>query len=273
MFCRLEVGKKTNINSIIDLAKGNLSPEDSLKVLEEVNRNPEASRELDDVSNLMNFVAVEGESVFEEPEHSAAAKPWRWRELFGSRILASPITAVAAAFVLLVGFVLASSLTTSKYYDLTQMDGLEFESRVRGPGQEDFAIAYQHFSEGRYDESIRLLERYIRAFPHSDLVDYAHYSAGAIYLLASHKSFLSLFPSFDPERVMKGLDHLNVAASTASNVRVIDDSHWLRAKGFLMLHRIEDALSELRIVESLNGPKRDQASELIARIREVKNGV
>ncbi len=271
--------KEQNMSSIRDLALGKLSPEESLKVLEELERNPEASEELDVVADLMNFVALQGEDFFEREqdavfmgESSAKRIVWKIEEFLRPKRLAYPIAASVVLFVLMSVLVVASALTTSRYFPLTKIDRLEFESRVRGPGLQDFAMAYQSFSERRYDETIRLLERFIRAFPQSELVDYAHYSAGATYLVSSKQSFLSLFPSFDHERVTRGLEHLELAIQKSSNPRTIEDSHWLRAKGYLMLDKSDVAIAELQMVESLNRLKRDQASRLVSEIQEIQKG-
>ncbi|MFQ5797915.1 MAG: tol-pal system YbgF family protein [Bacteroidota bacterium] len=271
--------KERNTSSIRDLALGKLSPEESLKVLEKLERNPEASEELDVVADLMNFVAIQGEGLFEREqdavfvgESSAKRIVWKVEELLRPKKLAYPIAALVVLFVLMSVLVVASALTTSRYYSLTKIDRLEFESRVRGPGLQDFAMAYQSFSESRYDEAIRLLERFIRAFPQSELVDYAHYSAGATYLVSSEQSFLSLFPSFDHERVTRGLEHLELAIQKSSNPRTIEDSRLLRARGYLMLDKSKKAIAELRIVESLNGLKREQASRLISELQEIEKG-
>ncbi|MEK6571463.1 MAG: outer membrane protein assembly factor BamD, partial [Bacteroidota bacterium] len=256
-----------------------LSPEDSLKVLEELEQSPDASAELEAVANLLNFVATHGKEVFEREREATPARSslvggiiQRLEGFLHSRRFSYPIAAILVVFVVIGGLMVVSSLTTSEYYPLTQIERQEFESRVRGPGLQDFTMAYQAFSEARYDETIRLLERFIRAFPKSELVDYAHYSAGATYLVASERSFLFLFPSFEQDRVMRGLEHLELAIKKSSNPRTIEDSHWLRAKGYLMLGQADQAMAELQIVESMKGLKRESASRLISEIQKLQKG-
>jgi len=259
---------------MVDFALGNMSPEESLEVLEYLEQHPDASKDLDLASGLLNFVALHAEDVFEANNESVVAKRSvgrniaEWLEgIFRSRRL---VYSIAVVFLAIVGLVAASWLNTSKYYGLTKMDGLPFESIVRGPGEQDFVIAQQLFSEKRYDESIRQLERFLKAFPRSELADYAHYSAGAVCLVGSQRSVVLLFPSHDPAHVRQGLNHLDIAVHTSSNVRIIEESHWLRAKGFLMLDMPEEAIAELGKVESLDGVRKADAFHLAATIKEIK---
>jgi hypothetical protein len=260
--------------SISDLVLGKLSPEESLRLLEEIERDPSASEELEFAAELLRFAAVHGKSVFERAEYlspQASGKPRTVAERLESYLHVRNLAYPAIVLVVMLGLVTASHLSRDKYYPLTGIEGVEFESRVRGPGQEDLDAAQQFYAEGQPDESIRVLERYIRAFPRSEVIDYVHYSTGTIYLLSSRRSFLSLFPSYDHERVMHGLDHLDSALHNSTNVHIIENSHWLRAKAFLMRHRPYDALVELEGLKSLGGSRSDQASELISEIRRIEN--
>ncbi len=266
-----------NMSSISDLALGKLSPVESLKVLEEAEKDPQASMELDLATDLLNFVALEGKELFERERATAYARRsavksifWKVNDLLGARRFAYPLAALVVLMILVGGLALTSSLTTSEYYPLTVIQRLDFESRVRGPGLQDFDMAYEAFSGGQYDETIRLLERFIRAFPENELVDYAHYSVGATYLVSSRKNFMTLFPSFEDGSVIRGLENLELAIQKSSNPRTIEDSHWIRAKGYLMLDKPERALAELLIVQSLNGLRKEQASRLILDIKDIQ---
>ena len=268
---------ESNMSSISDLALGILSPEESLKILEEVEKNPQASMELELATDLLNFVALEGKELFERKQATVYARRsavksivWKINDLLGARRFAYPLAALVVLMILIGGLALTSFLTTSEYYPLTVIQRLDFESRVCGPGLQDFDMAYEAFSRGQYDETVRLLERFIRAFPESELVDYAHYSVGATYLVSSRKSFMTLFPSFEDGSVIRGLENLELAIQKSSNPRTIEDSHWIRAKGYLMLDNPERALAELLIVQSLNGLRKEQASRLILDIKDIQ---
>jgi len=269
--------KRIPRESISDLVLGKLSPEESLKLLEEIERDPSASEELELVTGMLRFAVVHGKEVFEPMEVASTPEvspPRGVAELLRSylrvRKLKYPVAALVVVCVIALGFVAASHLSTDEYYPLTIIESIEFDSRVRGPGQEDLDAAQHLYAEGEPDESLRLLERYVRAFPRSGVIDYVHYSAGAIYLMRSQRSFLSLFPSYDQERVRRGLAHLDSAAHISTNLRIVENSRWLRAKAFLMVRRPEDALGELEKLRSLKGSKSSQASQLISEIQRIQ---
>jgi hypothetical protein len=44
-----------DINTLVDFALGKLSTEDSLKIIQEIERNPQASRDLEFILKLMCF--------------------------------------------------------------------------------------------------------------------------------------------------------------------------------------------------------------------------
>jgi tetratricopeptide (TPR) repeat protein len=270
------MGKNTDRNRIVDLALGKLSPEESLKLLEEIETDPDASRELELANTVLNFVHLHGEEVFGPEKASMPSKAIQWdaillngREFFRRKRFAYPAVVALGALAILGVLVTASHFSTSRYYRLTKIDEMEFDTRLRGPGQEDFVLASDYLLNRRYDESIRVLERYIRAFPRSDLLQFAHYSAGAVYLVSAHSSVVSLFPTYDRERVTRGLSHLSYAETGTSSIKLEEEARWLRAKGFLMLDEPDEALAELQRVVLLNGSRKREATDLISEIRRI----
>jgi tetratricopeptide (TPR) repeat protein len=160
-----------------------------------------------------------------------------------------------------------SVATTGKFSTLAYVEAPTFDHRVRSSTQLDIGAVNQLCGEERYDEALRLLDRFIRAYPQSAWVAYAHYSAGLIYLHIAYRSTLGLFPSYDPVHVAAGLDHLEISATISPNVRLVEESCWLRAKGFLMLERPDEALLELQKMELLDGSLKTEAADLIRKIQ------
>ena len=270
------MGKKIDRNKIVDLTLGNLSPEESLKLLEEIETDPDASHDLELANAVLNFVQVHGKEVFGPEKASTSSRAFRWdaillkvQDVIRRKRFAYPAILALGTFVMLALLVTASHVSTGKYYQLTKIDEVEFGARLRGPGKEDFALASDYLLQGRYDESIRLLERYIRAYPGSDLLKFAHYSAGAIYLLSAHSSVVSLFPTYDRDRVTKGLNHLSLVEIGPTSIKLEEEARYLQAKGFLMLDRPDEALAELLGVVLLNGSRKEDATELISEIRRI----
>jgi len=138
------MSKRIPRESISDLVLGKLSPEESLKLLGEIERDPSASEELELVTGMLRFAAVHGREVFEPMK--AASKPEvspprgvaeLLRSYLPVRKLKYPAAALIVVSVIALAFVTASHLSTDEYYPLTILESVEFDSRVRGPGQED----------------------------------------------------------------------------------------------------------------------------------------
>ena len=267
---------KVNHSKLVDLASGRLPAEEVLEILDKLEHDPEASEELDLIVALMDVSKAEGANIFEGAGYRVPETHPRWRQVLEGTIEGMGRKKIAfglaGAAVLIAGLFLSSSITTSKYLELAEQAKPEFDIPLRGPAAEDFTQARQLFVEGKYDESIRTMERHIRAFPQGDLVDFAHYVAGATYLASSRKSYLTLFPSFDADRVRQGMSHLELAITTSTNIRVIEDARWLRAAGYLMLGRPQEAVDELHAVASLNGVKKEEALRLASRIEDIQKG-
>jgi hypothetical protein len=60
-------------------------------------------------------------------------------------------------------------------------------------------------------------------------------------------------------------------AQSSSNGRLLEDAHWLLAKGELMLSDLQSANDELRIVVRMNGSRRDEAADMIETLQTVHN--
>lgn len=259
------------MNQVTDFALGKLTPQESLRVLDLLDGDAEASRHLDFVSDIVRVGAEYGEEIFES--RLAPAGYWgrlwfvttRWlRSAMTSRWWIRPAFASALSIVLLMGTLeIVSHAVTSRYYQLTTIDRLALEPTTRGQVDAEYDGACRLVAQGRYTDAIRAFERFIRAYPGDDLRYLAQYSAGATYLLSAHRSIGPFFPSYDVETVIRGLGHLQRAADNSGNRRINEEAHWLRAKGFLMMDAPASAIAELRLVVRLNGPKKDDAAELL----------
>ncbi|MGB5875262.1 MAG: hypothetical protein WBH56_16200 [Bacteroidota bacterium] len=251
-----------------DLALGHLTPEESLRLLDRIEVDPNASEELDLHIEMVNFAEARGNEIFgARPDRAGGDGIFSgvresapvWVQSF------RPAYVLRAAVVLLFPVLLllgADWMLTDPYAELARVERPEFRVMVRGGDQEDIDLAYRLLDAGQHEGSLRLLERFVRAFPESEILDYVHYSAGAVYLMTAQRSFLSLFLSYDRERTAAGLDHLRHAIDHSSNMRLIEESHWLRAKGYLMLHFPEEAREELQLVIGLDGGRKNDATRL-----------
>ncbi len=264
------MAKRIQSSTIIDFALGKLTPAESLGLLESIEKDPRASEELDLVVDLMNEAA--------DPQSSMFKTPVTYRKSFLSRAVGSIIERIgshpflypAGAFGSLVaalGIIASINIVSGNRLDeLTGIDRTAFSWNARGADNSDIAGAYVCFTHGEYSKSLSLLDRHLRLEPGDDLAPYVHYTAGAVCLIASKRRYFALFQTYDAALVSEALRHLSSAIGRSTNRRLLEESRFLRAKGFLMINKPSEAIVELDAVRSLNGPRCDEAMQMIERI-------
>jgi len=261
--------KKKPDYSMADLVMGNVPPDEALRMLEAIERDPVASKELDLQTDLLNLASSEGKEIF-EPAPFVRPSPVPWLDRlpfrFPPRSVLVPLGALASVAVLWFGLWSISSLTRPPHDELAQIGRSDLEFRTRGDMRDELAAVPALCSEGRFDDVIRLSERFIRAYPASELTGFAHYSAGLGYLASARRSTLGLFPSFDPARVGKALEHLTPLAVGSTQEPMAEDALWLQAKGLLMVENPDAARAALSRLAAMNGRRAVDAQELIRRI-------
>ncbi|MCK5573537.1 MAG: hypothetical protein KAJ12_12290, partial [Bacteroidetes bacterium] len=260
-------------SKLSDLVLGHLSPEESLRLIDQIESDPEASSDLEFYVEAVNFAATE---VFGTVHRRAqrGKYPRGVEESLATWLpLRRPdrlILVGALALVLCLFLFGAGWLLESRYAGLAGVERPQFEVLIRSGEQEDVDIAYRLLNAGKHEEALRLLERYVRAFPESEIADYAHYSAGAIHLMTAKKSFFWFFHMYDRERTLAGMVHLRLAIDRSWNFRLIEESHWLRAKGYLMQEMPEEASEELQLVIGFDGRRKIDATRLLHEISRVR---
>jgi hypothetical protein len=261
----------TQKKSVVDMACGRLTPDESLHMLEEVERNPETSAAFETAVDLVNLSSEGEENIFRDADDGGKSL-WRamtWWVM--DRCEIHPVLyPVGGLFLLLMScFVImaANSVWMGRYEELTGIDRTVFEWNVRGPGDGEVAIAYHFFTTGDYEQSLAHLERYMRSRPDERGEGFAEYTAGVVCLLSARKTMFGLFPTYSSSMVSRGLDHLKLAADRSTNPRLVEESHFLRAKGFLMLGQKEAALVEFDAVKALGLIRSEEASQIVARLQ------
>jgi tetratricopeptide (TPR) repeat protein len=260
------MSEKIPIDKIVDFAAGRLSREESLALLDQIEHDPQASQDLDLIASMMEIIDKDGKELFKSRPEVFSSFFSRLKAIISSAALklrSHPVLSGAVAFAAVFVALMLMLPPSSPYGNLASLNDFDLGATVRGVGLEEFNVGFDLYHRGNYEESIRLFERYIRAFPKSRLVEYAHYSAGAAYLRWSEWRFFSLFVGFNQARVHQGMWHLHQVVQSSRNSRLLEDAHWLLAKGELMLADMQGAADELRIVVGMKGSRHDEADELL----------
>jgi tetratricopeptide (TPR) repeat protein len=263
-------------SKLSDLALGHLTPEESLRLLDRIEDDPIASEELDLHIEMVNTVKAGGDEIFGARQDRTAGEGFfsgvresapTWAQSLRLAYVLRATVALLVPILILLG---VDWVLRDPYAELAQVEGPEFNVLVRAGGQEDIDLAYRLLDAGQREEALRLFERYARAFPQSEIIDYVHYSAGAVHLRSAQRSFFSLFLSYDQDRTAAGMTHLRDALDRSANMHLIEESHWLLAKGYLMLHMPEEAREELQLVMGLDGWRKNDATRLFHEISNLR---
>ena len=254
------------IGKIVDFAAGRLSREESLALLEVIEHDRQASQDLELIASLMDVVEKDGEELFEGEilDHPRVLSRLRsFASNLLQRLRAHPVLSGAAAFAVVFAAVMLMLPMSSPYGSIASVRDFDFGASVRGVELEEFAVAFELYRQGRFDESARQFERYLRAFPRSEMSEYAHYAAGAAYLQWSEWRLGSVYIGYDRGRVQEGMKHLDEVVQTSRNLRLLEDVHWLRMKGYLMISDPQAALEESDTIVRMGRNRREAAEEMI----------
>lgn len=269
------MSKRVPTSKITDFAAGHLNREESLALLAEIERDEDASRELDLVASMMEVSRREGADLFVEPGLERArvhslflSLVWDW--LF-PKFREYPALSGVVAFAVVLALLLALVPPSSPYGDFASVRDFDYGETVRGVDLPELERALGLCNRGEYEDAAKLFERQARAFPRSELADYAQYSAGAVYLRWSEWRVASFYVGYDRRRVEEGLVHLREVVRSATNRRLLEDTHWLLAKGHLMAGRIGDALDEFRYVEEMEGSRSTDAARMIRELQALNS--
>ncbi len=260
--------KKTpNRKPLSDFVLGKLPPEESLKMLDEIERDPHASKEVDTLAGLATLGAA-GDRVFTESRMGLGDRLAAMLKKFRD-VLVHRRVILAGSFGLLIlaaAVFLADRIVRNPYDNLARVHPDDLVSLVRGPMEDDFTKAYGRIADGNYDDALRTFERFLRAYPRSPLAGYAHYSAGMVCLLSARHTTLGLAPRYNPERVSQALLHLRAAGDGGALPGLVEESHFQSAKAYLMLGRTEDAMNELQAVLATRGQLYSDAVTMMSKI-------
>jgi hypothetical protein len=241
-------------DTLLAFARGRLSREDSMRILEAIERDQTLSKELEEILLLMRAADDEPSERHDEQ-----------KTLFFEPAL-KYVLRIAAVLVLgVLSLAALSEVTKAKHHDLARVEDINFNSQWRGMSNEDVDIGRTLFLAGEHDAAIVHLERIARAIPPDESACVVHWMIGAMLLETAEGSTVGLFPSYDSARVRRALDHLGIAFHS-SNSRLIEDTQLLRMKAFLMLEFPQEAVHEGESYLKTESVERSAVIDLLKRI-------
>jgi hypothetical protein len=249
---------KVDRELLIAFALGRLSPDEAMKVLSEVEKDPALSAELEEIV-LLNRAA-------EDEDHPRAVprRPGRTLE----PVIVYSLRAAAALVLLFVLLVGISETTKDRYHDLARVGYRMQPAKWRGEGDAAIQNALNLAEGGRSTEAIRILDAYAYENPPGEEVAVVHLMIGTMMLEGAERGTLHLFPSYDTAQVHLALQHL-ARAMISKNPLLLDEAHYLKMKALLMLGLPSSAILDgQEFLKSCN-VEHGQVATLLARINQV----
>lgn len=257
---------KLSSSQLSDFVLGKLSPEESLRVLDELERDPEASKTVDYYTSLLAYAKGEGRSVFEERvngrQGGSFAGVRRAARLVSRRRWVFAAAAILALGVFMGLLMRGKSLLWGDDARYAVLSEVEFGVGIRTEADDNLSVAINLFHAGEYDRSIRVLERLNKGEQLHPFPDFVNYSLGVVHLVAAEGSVSGPIKVFDREHVRQGLWSLNRAAIMTANPRLAEEAYWLMAKGHLMVGERAEGIRFLQKVVELGGQRGGEARRL-----------
>ena len=257
---------KLTPSQLSDFVLGKLSPEESLRVLDELERDPEASKTVDYYSSLLAYAQGEGKEVFEGRVIAAQPHPLagvrRAMEVVSSRRWVFAAAAMLALAIAVAVLVRGKSILWGEDAAYAALADVEFGVGIRAEADDNMMIAMNLFRQAEYDQSITVLERLLKAEPAHPFPDRVNYALGLVHLVAAGQGGTESVRVFDRSHISRGLESLQRAIMLTASPRLAEEAHWLSAKGQLMLGRREDGIRALDAVIQVGGRREADARQL-----------
>lgn len=245
--------------SLADFALGRLSSEESLKVLDFIERNDAKNKELDDIIRILALGSyVRGPESGRNELDQSGPRPARVSPSF-----LSVISRMAAVVLVVVGGVLvAGERSKPKNLELIEANAADIDVTTRSRSDGVVAIAYALLLEGDNRRASELLNWCVEVLPDGEDLAYAHLVRGGMLLIDSKQEHLGVFSHFDTNLVNLGLAELEMASRESAPRRVRECADWLAAKGNLMIGEELRAIQYLNDVEEAGGIRQAEAKSL-----------
>jgi hypothetical protein len=245
--------------SLVDLALGKLTPEQSLEVIDKLEQDPFKSSELELIINIL--ASAEALPAIEDSRNNPKrGYPSGVRERRSDFTLAMRS---AAAIVLLLGSVfLSGEFSEAPYASLIRVCAEDMDVRTRGESAEIVEIAYALVLEGDNVRATELVNWCLNAFPEGEESAQAHLLKGGMLLMASKRSVLGFFSHYDTVLAARGLSELHLAFGQTNQRRLKECALWLGVKGNLMVGNKSAALNQIETLELIGGTRQADARRM-----------
>jgi hypothetical protein len=176
------------------------------------------------------------------------------------------LSVISAATLIVIFGVLAgmSSIITPRYFDATTIAPVTFTLR----GQAALGSGLDAIHRKDYQAALYSFQRIIDTNPMTDEALLASYFTGSIHLTIAQRSYLGLFPSFEPLQVDSGITALTSVLERiekTGNISFLEEQcHFLLGKAWLMKNNVPKARQELERTIQFQGPQKHESTWILS---------
>ncbi len=180
-----------------------------------------------------------------------------------------PLYAMAGVFVVGLIYVVllaVSGITTPDNYKYAAITDLSEDYLTRGRNTELFLKSFEAIESENYPRAVEYLKQDIRHNINDETIFYSYYVLGLTYLEMSESRVLGLFPSYDHNYAVEGINNLQRSVDLNTSGRFDNiklDAYFYLAKGNLMLNKEKTAKDYLKLVISQKGGKMNEAAGIL----------
>ncbi len=259
------------LSVLVDFAAGRLSPEEALHVLDELERDKEASAIVDTTIDLLEASNEDGKWLFGPQIAERSSRLWpvlavqRWKQKAKTMRwrFAGAVASLALCLAAFIVFRNPPSQLMAREASVTEGD-LHF--LVRGGTITEIEWASHLLNTGHPSEAIDLLEWYIRAFHNSSSLSVAHFLAGIAWMMNSQHEVGGIYLSIDEESVRRAIVHFELVEADSTANSLVSDARWYKARAYLMIGDIASATAALRKLIAAEGPHAQDAKNILERL-------
>lgn len=248
---------------LVEFALGKLSPEESLRILDAVGKDPELSGDLEHILLMLNEGEREGLLQHQNYGNGGESGP-RLREWsrFGRQAIRT-----AAVLCMIVG---AGSITREiskpPHCAIATVGDSDLEFRTRSGSEDVLSAARGLLLDGTPDDALRLTEWYLAVYPEGSARSEAHLLRATAFLIEAKRTRVGVFVSFDSGLVEQAWSELQKAKTDGSSAGIAEHIVWFEAKALLMKENLPEARSRLQRVVALGGVRSRKAADMLDRI-------
>ena len=253
---------------LVEFALGKLSPEESRRILDAVDKDPDLSADLEHILLMLNEGEREGLLQRQKYGHGGESGT-RLREW--SRFARHAIRTAAVLCMILGAGLIIREVSKPPFCEIATVGDPDLEFRSRGGSEDILAAARGLLLDGTPDDALHLTGWYLAVYPEGSARAEAHLLRATAFLLEAKKTRVGIVVTFDSGLVEQAWRELQLAKTDGWSPGIAEHILWFESKALLMKGHAHEARLRLQQVVALGGVRSRSAAALLDRFHAPVN--